>query len=159
MLPKLKVCLWFKENNAEYALHFYHEIFEGSEITHKNLYDNHFKELAGLLLSAELLLKDFSLFFLNGYNDFLFNESISLVINCENQQEIDYYWDKLSKNGLLQQCGWLKDQFGVSWQIIPKNLDQLLNCPDPEKRKRIQNEMFQMVKIDYNKLKDLYEKD
>ena len=96
---------------------------------------------------------------LNGGPPFKFNEAISFVVNCESQQEVDHYWGKLSEGGdeKAQQCGWLKDKYGMSWQVVPKVLSELLSDPDPEKSGRVMNAMLQMKKIDIGRLKQAYE--
>jgi predicted 3-demethylubiquinone-9 3-methyltransferase (glyoxalase superfamily) len=94
---------------------------------------------------------------LNGGPQFKFSEAISFVVNCETQEEVDELWDKLAEGGQTQQCGWLKDKFGLSWQIIPSALPELMSDPDPERSRRVTEVMLQMTKIDIAKLRQAYE--
>ena len=94
---------------------------------------------------------------LNGGPQFKFTEAISFVVSCETQEEVDELWDKLSEGGKTQQCGWLKDKFGLSWQIIPSALPELMTGPDPQKSQRVMKAMLQMTKIDIGKLRQAYE--
>ena len=94
---------------------------------------------------------------LNGGPHFKFTEAVSFVVNCEPQEEVDHFWDKLGEGGQIQQCGWLKDKFGLSWQIVPSVLIELINDPDPEKARRVTETMLQMTKIDIAKLRQAYE--
>jgi predicted 3-demethylubiquinone-9 3-methyltransferase (glyoxalase superfamily) len=94
---------------------------------------------------------------LNGGPRFKFTEAISLVINCETQEEVDYFWEKLSAGGQLQKCGWLKDKFGLSWQVVPTVLDELMRDKDPQKSKRVMEAMLQMVKLDIPRLRAAYD--
>jgi predicted 3-demethylubiquinone-9 3-methyltransferase (glyoxalase superfamily) len=94
---------------------------------------------------------------LNGGPHSKFTEAVSFVVNCETQEEVDHFWDKLGEGGQIQQCGWLKDKFGLSWQIVPSVLIELINDPDPEKARRVTETMLQMTKIDIAKLRQAYE--
>jgi predicted 3-demethylubiquinone-9 3-methyltransferase (glyoxalase superfamily) len=113
----------------------------------------------GSVMTMAFLLDGQEFVALNGGPQFKFTEAISFVVNCESQDEVDYYWEKLSEGGdeKAQQCGWLKDQYGMSWQIIPSILVELLNDPDPEKSKRVMEAMLQMKKIEIAGLKKAYE--
>lgn len=131
--------LWF-DSNAREAVDFYLSIFEDS----KKLSENN------MVVTFELQGRTFSA--LNGGPLFRFNEAMSLVVNCKNQQELDYYWEKLGEGGEFSMCGWLKDKFGVSWQILPENLDQLLYPEDNNKAQRAQEALLKMQKIDIEML-------
>ena len=126
-------CLWFN-SNAKEAADFYCTVFPNSKILEEN----------PMVVILEINGSRFMA--LNGNNQFKFNDSISFVINCENQAEIDYYWEKLTDGGQESMCGWLKDKFGVSWQIVPWNISQLMS--DPARADRIMKALFQMRKLD-----------
>lgn len=156
---KIAPCLWF-DHQAEDAARYYVSIFHNSRICAVSHYGKAGHEVHGqpegkvLTVTFELDGQPFTA--LNGGPHFVFNEAVSLQIYCETQQEIDYYWDKLTTEGdtKAQQCGWLKDRFGLSWQIVPTELGELLQSKDSEKGKRVMQAMLQMVKIDLQKLKD-----
>ncbi len=131
--------LWF-DNNASEAVDFYLSIFEDSRKLSENK----------MVITFELKGRTFSA--LNGGPLFRFNEAMSLVVNCKNQDELDYYWEKLGEGGEFSMCGWLKDKFGVSWQILPENLDELLYPDDAEQAKRAMEALLKMQKIDIEKL-------
>ncbi len=154
--------LWF-DCNAEEAASYYVSIFDNSSINRiirygKEGYDNHDKK-AGTVMTVEFTLDGLQFIGLNGGPNFQFNEAISLIVNCINQDEIDYYWDRLSDEGDLnaQKCGWLKDKYGVSWQIVPVDLHDMLSDPDTEMVHNVMNELFKMKKIDIKTLKEAYE--
>jgi predicted 3-demethylubiquinone-9 3-methyltransferase (glyoxalase superfamily) len=154
--------LWF-DHNAEDAANFYVSIFENSYINRiirygKAGYNVHGKE-AGTVMTVEFTLDGQKFIGLNGGPHFHFNESISLIVNCINQDEIDFYWEKLSDEGDLyaQKCGWLKDKYGVSWQVVPEDLHDMLSDPDTEMVHHVMNELFKMKKIDIKTLKEAYE--
>ncbi len=161
-MQKITPCLWF-DNQAEEAANFYTSIFKNSRIgniTHygKEGYEIHGRE-AGTVLTVEFELEGQKFTALNGGPIFKFNEAISFVVQCETQKEVDYYWEKLSEGGdeRAQQCGWLKDKYGVSWQIVPDVLGKMLQDKDPLKSERMMRSLLQMKKIDIEKLKRAYE--
>ena len=163
---KLKITsnLWF-DNQAEEAARFYASIFKNSRIgriTHysREGYEIH-KRPAGSVMTVEFWLGDQKFTALNGGPIFKFNEAVSFVVNCENQQEIDRYWEKLSQGGDMdaQQCGWLKDRYGLSWQIVPNSLADMLNDPDEEKKNRVMKVFLQMKKIDIASLERAFKKE
>ena len=158
--PKITTHLWF-DNQAEEAAEFYVSVFgKDSGIDQKSHYVDEGQEIhgrdAGSVMTVNFHLRGQSFIALNGGPHFTFNEAISLLINCEDQEEIDYFWDRLSADPNAEQCGWLKDKFGVSWQVVPQGMNDMLNG-DPEKSKRAMRAMLQMKKIDIQKLKDAFE--
>lgn len=162
-LNKITPNLWFS-SNVEEAIAFYTSIFARSSIGKKTYYGKEGYDIhqmpEGKLMTAEFELEGQSFMALNGGPIFKFNEAVSFVIHCGPQEEIDYYWDKLSEGGdpNAQQCGWLKDKFGLSWQVVPEILGELLADEDPEKAGRVMNAMMQMKKIDIETLKRAYDK-
>ncbi|HEV8367931.1 MAG TPA: VOC family protein [Pyrinomonadaceae bacterium] len=150
MTQKITPFLWF-DNNAEEALNFYVSIFKDSRITSVRRFGPN-----NAVLTATFELSGQQFMALNGGPRFKFTEAISLFVICENQEEVDEYWEKLLEGGQPQQCGWLKDRFGLSWQIIPKALGELLGDKDPEKARRVMEAMMQMTKIDVAKLQEAH---
>jgi predicted 3-demethylubiquinone-9 3-methyltransferase (glyoxalase superfamily) len=148
--------LWF-DDNAEEAVNFYTSIFKNSKIGTVSRYGEGGPGPKGSVMSATFQLNGQEFMALNGGPVFTFSPAISFFVNCESQQEVDDLWDKLSDGGEIEQCGWLKDKFGISWQIIPTILGELLNDKDPEKSSRVMNAMLQMKKIDISGLKQAYE--
>jgi predicted 3-demethylubiquinone-9 3-methyltransferase (glyoxalase superfamily) len=141
------VCLWF-DGQAEEAAHYYASIFKNAMIGNIMRYTEAGPRPAGSVVTVEFELDGQKFVGLNGGPEFTFNEAISFQIFCEDQDEVDYYWNKLSEGGEESQCGWLKDKFGVSWQVIPKGLIETLGDADPEKAKRTTEAMFGMSKLD-----------
>lgn len=156
-MQKIIPCLWF-DNNAEEAVKFYTSVFKQSKIGKIVYYGEAGHEIhkrpAGSVLTLEFELNGHTFTALNGGPVFQFNEAISLQVMCDSQEEIDYYWEKLSAGGdkNAQQCGWLKDQFGVSWQIIPQILGELMS--DSTRSERVMEALLQMKKIDITMLKN-----
>lgn len=144
-MDRISTFLWY-DTQAEEAANFYVSIFKNSKIKQVSRYPEGSPAPAGtvMVVSFELDGRDFVA--LNGGPHFKFTEAISLVVNCDNQQEIDYYWEKLSDGGNEVQCGWLKDKYGLSWQVVPKAMGRLMNTPG--KGKQVMAEMMKMVKID-----------
>jgi len=161
-MQKITPCLWF-DSNAEEAVKFYTSIFKNSKIGNITRYGEAGYEIhgkpAGTVLTIEFELGGQVFTALNGGPMFKFNEAISFQVNCESQEEVDYYWEKLSEGGdeRAQECGWLKDKYGVSWQIVPTVLVEMLLDKDPKKSERVMNALFQMKKLDIAKLKQAYE--
>lgn len=158
LIQKITPCLWF-DDQAEQAAKFYTEIFKNSKIkkiTHygKEGYEIHRKP-EGSVMTVEFELDGQALTALNGGPVFKFNEAISFQVDCATQEEVDYYWEKLSEGGdeNAQQCGWLKDRYGLSWQIVPRALLEMLNDPDAKKSQRVMAAMLRMKKIDIETLK------
>jgi predicted 3-demethylubiquinone-9 3-methyltransferase (glyoxalase superfamily) len=161
-MQKITPCLWF-DDKAEEAAKFYASIFENSkvgDVTHygKEGYESHGRE-EGSVLTVDFEIEGQKFMALNGGPIFKFNEAISFQVHCETQEEVDYYWEKLSEGGdkKAQQCGWLKDRYGVSWQIVPIVLIKMLKDKDAEKSERVMKVMLQMHKLDINILKQAYE--
>ena len=148
--------LWF-DANAEEAMNFYTSIFKNSEIVSVSRYGEGSPGQAGTVMTATFTLNGQTFIALNGGPQFKFTEAISFFVNCETQEEVYELWEKLSEGGEQGQCGWLKDKFGVSWQIVPTALGELLGDKDPEKSKRVMEAMLQMHKIDIEKLMQAHE--
>ena len=151
-MQKITPFLWF-DGNAEEAMNFYTSIFKNSKIGHVSRYGEAGPGPKGTVMTATFELEGQQFMALNGGPAFKFNESISFFVNCQTQQEVDELWKKLSAGGEKSRCGWLKDKFGVSWQIIPSVLGELLGDKDPEKSKRVMQAMLKMDKIDIAALK------
>jgi predicted 3-demethylubiquinone-9 3-methyltransferase (glyoxalase superfamily) len=149
-------CLWF-DGQAEEAANYYTSIFENSKIGKIGRYSEAGPGPAGSVLAVEFELNGQKFVGLNGGPQFKFNEAISFQIFCDGQEEIDYYWNTLTDGGEEGPCGWLKDRYGLSWQVIPKGLTEMLGDADPEKAKRTFEAMFAMKKLDVAALKDAYE--
>ncbi len=148
---KITTFLWF-DTQAEEAVNFYTSIFKNSKMGAFTRYDDAGAKAAGRpkgsVMTASFQLEGQEFVALNGGPQFKFTEAISFVVNCESQQEVDEFWKKLTEGGQESQCGWLKDKYGLSWQIVPTILSELLADKDPEKSKRVMNAMLQMKKID-----------
>jgi predicted 3-demethylubiquinone-9 3-methyltransferase (glyoxalase superfamily) len=157
VIQRITPCLWF-DNQAEEAANYYVDIFDNSRILTVSHYGEAGQEIhgrpAGSVLTVDFELDGQSVMALNGGPVFTFNEAISLVVSCNSQQELDRYWDKLSKGGNkdAQQCGWLKDKYGVSWQVVPSMLAKLMSDPDPAKSERTMTAVLQMKKLDIAEL-------
>jgi predicted 3-demethylubiquinone-9 3-methyltransferase (glyoxalase superfamily) len=143
----LTTCLWF-DGQAEEAANHYASIFEDSRIGKASRYTEAGPGPAGSVVTIEFELNGQKFVGLNGGPEFTFNEAISFQVFCDDQDEVDYYWSKLSEGGEESICGWLKDKYGVSWQVIPKVLPDLVTDPDPEKAKRATEAMLGMRKLD-----------
>jgi predicted 3-demethylubiquinone-9 3-methyltransferase (glyoxalase superfamily) len=148
-MQKITPFLWF-DGNAEEAMNFYVSIFKNSKVVRATPGPD------GKIMTAIFQLEGQDFYALNGGPMFKFTEAISLFVSCKTQEEVDELWDKLSEGGEKSRCGWLKDKFGLSWQIIPKALGELMNDPDPEKSKRVMMAMLQMSKIDIKALQAAY---
>ena len=155
-MPRITPFLWF-DNQAEEAAKFYTSIFRNSKITAVARYPEGSPGPAGTVMTVGFELNGQPFTALNGGPIFKFTEAISFVVHCETQEEVDQYWEKLSEGGQENQCGWLKDKYGVSWQIVPDVLIELLQDKDAEKSKRVMQAMLQMKKIDIKTLRQAYE--
>ena len=155
-MQKITPFFWF-DHQAEQAVEFYTSIFKNSKIGTITRYGEQGPGQPGTVMSATFFLEGQEFMALNGGPEFSFTPAISFFVHCETQQEIDDLWEKLSDGGQVQQCGWLTDKFGVTWQIVPTILGQLLNDPNPQKSSRVTQAMLQMVKLDIGLLKQAYE--
>jgi predicted 3-demethylubiquinone-9 3-methyltransferase (glyoxalase superfamily) len=160
-MQKVTPFLWF-DNQAEEAAKFYTSVFENSKVGKILRYDEAAAKAAGgpvgSVLTIEFEIEGQKFTALNGGPEFKFNEAISFVVNCDTQKEVDYFWEILTADGGQEShCGWLKDKFGVSWQIVPTVLIEMLHDKDSEKSERVMKAMLQMQKIDIKTLKEAYE--
>jgi predicted 3-demethylubiquinone-9 3-methyltransferase (glyoxalase superfamily) len=154
-IQKITPFLWYG-GQAEEAANFYVSIFKDSEIKKVVRYGEAGPAAPGTVMTVAFEIEGQEFTALNGVPDIEFNQSISFVVNCESQEEVDYYWEKLTEGGKEQVCGWLKDKFGVSWQVVPVVMVEMMSDPDPEKAKRVTEAMLKMVKIDIDTLKKAY---
>jgi predicted 3-demethylubiquinone-9 3-methyltransferase (glyoxalase superfamily) len=162
-MQKITPFLWF-DKNAEEAMNYYVEVFNGSPLKKieskietiqyypTNVEEEHMKGMEGKVLTGIFELDGQRFMCLDGGPIFKFNESTSFYVECDGQEEVDYFWSKLSASPENEQCGWCKDKFGLSWQIIPKQMDELMSDSDPEKSKRVMESMLQMHKINIAEL-------
>jgi predicted 3-demethylubiquinone-9 3-methyltransferase (glyoxalase superfamily) len=161
-MQKITPCLWF-DDKAEEAAKFYASIFKNSKIGDvtcygKEGYEIHGRE-AGTVMTVDFEIEEQKFVALNGGPIFKFNEAISFQVHCKSQKEVDYYWEKLSEGGdeKAQQCGWLKDKYGVSWQIVPIVLGKMLQDKNAKKSQKVMKVLLQMRKIDIDTLRQAYE--
>ncbi len=160
-LNRITPNLWF-DHEAEEAARYYVEIFENSAIEHVTRYgrERHNPEeiSEGAAMTVEFVLDGQRFVGLNGGPQFTFNESISFIVHCDSQEEIDYYWERLGEGGddKAKVCGWLKDKFGVSWQIVPGTLTEMISGGDPEAANRVMKALLSMKKLDLNVLQQAY---
>jgi predicted 3-demethylubiquinone-9 3-methyltransferase (glyoxalase superfamily) len=161
VIQKITPCLWF-DDQAEAAVEFYTAIFRNSRIVEVARYGEAGREIhgkpAGTVMTVAFQLEGQAFTALNGGPMFKFNEAISLQVSCKTQEDVDHYWEKLSAGGDVeaQQCGWLKDKYGVSWQIVPGVLVEMITDPDSAKSQRVMGAMLQMKKIDIDGLRRAY---
>jgi predicted 3-demethylubiquinone-9 3-methyltransferase (glyoxalase superfamily) len=155
-MPKISPFLWF-DNQAEAAARFYVSIFPNSKVGTISRYGDAGPGPKGSVMTVAFELDGQEVIALNGGPQFQFNEAVSLSVDCETQEEVDRYWQKLSEGGAEGPCGWLKDRYGLSWQINPTILGQMLNDADPAKAGRVMEAMLKMKKIDIPTLKRAYE--
>ncbi len=155
-MSKLKTFLWF-DNQAEQAASFYTSLFRDAKMGEIARYgkDNHGTE--GSVMTASFSLFDHEFVALNGGAIYQHTPATSFMIQCDDQEELDFYWDALSEGGETLQCGWVTDRFGITWQIVPKILFELMNDRDSQKAYRVTQAMLQMVKIEINELRRAYE--
>lgn len=159
-MEKISPCLWF-DDNAEEAVNYYVSVFPDAKIESITRYSEEAAEAAGRpvgsVLTVAFQVKGQHLMALNGGPEFKFSEAISLMVNCDTQQELDMLWEKLSEGGEESYCGWLKDRFGVSWQIVPASLWEMMRDADPARFQRVMAAVLQMRKLDIETLKRAYE--
>ncbi len=149
-------CLWF-DSNAEEAVNYYLSIFKNSKILHTDRFSeagpNH--DATVVVIDFEINGQPFQAF--NGGPMFSFSEAVSFVVECADQAEVDYYWETFTREGEASQCGWLKDKYGVSWQIVPTVLSELLRDPDREKSGKVMRSLMEMQKLDIAELRAAYD--
>ena len=155
-MQKITPFLWF-DDQAEEAMNFYCSIFKNSKVGSISRYGEAGPGPKGTVMSATFELNGQEFMALNGGPVFTFTPAISFFVNCETQEEVDELWEKLSADGEEGQCGWLKDKYGLSWQIVPSSLGEYLNGNDAEKSHKAMEAMLQMKKLDIHKLKQAYE--
>lgn len=153
---KITTFLWF-DDQAEEAINFYVSIFKNSRVGNIARYGDTGPGPKGQVMTADFVIEGQHFTALNGGPQFKFTEAISLVVNCETQAEVDEYWEKLSAGGQKVQCGWVKDKFGLSWQIVPTILKELLKDKDPEKSSRVMQAVMKMTKLNIAQLQEAYE--
>ena len=160
-ITRISPCLWFADE-AEEAAHYYTSIFKDSKIVSITRYgtagfDIH-QRPAGSVMTVDFDLNGVRFTALNGGPVFTFNEAVSFQIICQTQDEVDYYWQKLTAGGdpNAQQCGWLKDRFGLSWQVVPEGMNEMMKDPQSEAASRVMTAMLKMKKLDLNELKQAY---
>jgi predicted 3-demethylubiquinone-9 3-methyltransferase (glyoxalase superfamily) len=158
-MQKITPCLWF-DNQAEEAANFYVSIFKNSKIGSVARYGEEGAKVSGrpkgTVMTVTLQLDGQEFMALNGGPMFKFTEAVSFIVNCETQQEVDEFWEKLSKGGEEGPCGWLKDKYGLSWQIVPSVLGEMMQDKYPEKSERVMKAMLQMKKLDIKSLEQAY---
>jgi len=158
-MQKITSCLWF-DGKAEEAADFYVSIFKNSKIESINRYGAEGAKASGMpegsVMTVKILIDGEEFIALNGGPQFTFSPAVSFIVNCGTQEEIDHLWEKLSEGGAKEECGWIRDKYGVSWQIVPAVLDELLSDPDPAAAERIMQAMVNMKKLDIRALENAY---
>lgn len=155
-MQKITPFLWF-DGKVEEAAHFYTSIFKNSKIGTISRYGKDMPGPEGSVMVASFQIEGQEFTALNGDPIFKFTEAVSFMVNCETQGEVDYYWEKLTEGGSEVQCGWLKDKFGLSWQIVPTIFGELMKKGTPEQSNRVMQALLQMVKLDIEGLKRAYD--
>ena len=156
-MQKIVPFLWFEDSKAEEAAKFYTSIFKNSKIVNTVRYGKSGPGPEGSVMSITFQLEGQDFYALNGNPQFKFTEAISLFVNCDTQEEVDQLWEKLKEGGMELGPGWVKDKFGLAWQIVPNLLNEYLSDPDPERSQKVMQAMMQMNKLDIEKLKQAYE--
>ena len=146
-MPRITPNLWF-DTEARDAAEFYCSVFPDSKVTNVTHYGEAGPREAGMVLTVDFVLDGQEFTAINGGPEFIFDEAVSFLINCTDQDEVDYYWDKLTQGGQEVQCGWLKDKFGLAWQVVPEGMLELLNDPDKARSDRAMRAMLGMKKLD-----------
>lgn len=161
MIQKMTPCLWF-DNQAEEAMHFYVSIFKNSKIGNVTHYGDEGAKISGRpkgsVMTVTFQLDGQEFMALNGGPQFTFTEAVSFMVNCKSQEEIDELWEKLSEGGEKGQCGWLKDKYGLSWQIVPTVLSEMMQDRDSEKTNRVMGAILQMTKLKIKGLQQAFER-
>ena len=155
-MQKISPCLWF-DNQAEEAAKFYTSIFKNSKIEKVSYYGDEGPRMKRSVLTVTFQLNGQEFMALNGGPEFKFTPALSLFVNCEDQEEVDYYWENLSDGGEKGQCGWLTDKYGISWQIVPTILGELMSGKDSKRSASVMHALLQMKKLDIAMLKKAYE--
>jgi predicted 3-demethylubiquinone-9 3-methyltransferase (glyoxalase superfamily) len=156
-MQKITPFLWFN-NNAEEAMNFYTSVFKNSKKGYIARYGEAGPGPKGSAMSVTFVLEGQEFYALNGGPAYTFSPAISMFVDCKTQEEVDHYWEKLSEGGHKDRCGWLTDKFGLSWQIVPAVLTEMLRDPDPAKAERVMKAMLQMDKLIIKDLKEAYER-
>jgi predicted 3-demethylubiquinone-9 3-methyltransferase (glyoxalase superfamily) len=152
-MQKITPFLWFN-GNAEEAVQFYISVFRDGRLLSTSRYPEGSPGPAGQLMTAHFQLHGQEFIALNGGPEFKFTEAVSFVVDCKDQEDVDYFWNKLSEGGQPSMCGWLKDRFGLSWQVVPSRLPELMQHPDKEKARRVMMKMLGMQKINIRELEE-----
>ena len=155
-MQKITPFLWF-DTQAEEAAKFYVSVFKNSKITAVTRYGDFMPNRAGSVMTVAFTLNGEEFTALNGGPQFKFNESVSFMVHCDTQQEIDYFWEKLSEGGQEIECGWLKDRYGLAWQIVPAELEKMFSSGDATKINRMMAAVMTMKKLDAERLKNAYD--
>ncbi|MBI9049139.1 MAG: VOC family protein [Anaerolineaceae bacterium] len=155
-MQKISTCLWF-DDNAEEAVNFYTSIFKNSKITSTSRYSEAGPGKPGSVMTMTFTLEEREFMVINGGPVYKFSPAISMLVNCVSQEEVDHFWEQLSDGGEEMQCGWVTDRFGLTWQIVPTLLGELMSDPDPVKVARVAEAMLKMVKLDCNLLQKAYD--
>jgi len=155
-MQKITPFLWF-DDQAEEAVNFYISVFRNARLGKVTRYGEAGPGPAGSVMVASFEIEGMAFTALNGGPNFKFTPAVSFVIDCQSQEEVDHFWNRLSEGGRTDQCGWLQDKFGLSWQVVPTVLVELLGDPDPAKAQRVMGAMLQMTKIDIARLREAYE--
>lgn len=153
MQQKIVPNLWF-DTEAEEAAEFYISVFKNSRIVNKTHYTEAGPREAGMVMTVEFELDGQRFVGINGGPEFKFDEAVSFQISCATQEEVDYYWERLSERGKEGPCGWLSDKYGLSWQVVPTGMDELFADPDPERARRAMDAMLKMSKLDIAALRE-----
>jgi predicted 3-demethylubiquinone-9 3-methyltransferase (glyoxalase superfamily) len=152
MPQKITPNLWF-DTEAEEAANFYVSVFKNSRIVNTTRYTENSPREAGMIMTVDFELDGQRFTGINGGPNFTFDEAISFLIDCTDQDEVDYYWEKLSEGGEEGQCGWLKDRYGLSWQVVPAGMEELFSSSDPKRAERAMQAMLKMNKLDIDELR------
>jgi len=153
---KITPCLWFDKNGEE-AAKFYTSVFKKSKILITTYYGDKAPMPKGTVMTVSFKLNGQEFLALNGGPEYQFTEAISLMVNCDTQKEIDYYWEQLSKGGTVIMCGWLKDKYGLAWQVVPTLLGKWFRSKNEVKKQRMLQALWQMKKLDLKKLQDAFD--
>jgi predicted 3-demethylubiquinone-9 3-methyltransferase (glyoxalase superfamily) len=154
-MQKITPCLWF-DGRAEEAMRFYTSVFKDSKKGDISRYGETGPGTKGSVLTATFEIEGQEFMALNGGPEFKFSPAVSFVVHCKSQKKVDYYWDKLVEGGAPQQCGWLTDKFGVSWQVVPNALPKMLRSKNAKRRERVMAALLKMVKLDVAELEKAY---